>query len=127
MSALDRLEKVADIPIFNKLAVKFLDMATALHFHESVLDDLRKENNSVEGSKAMFKAWLSGDKSLQPPTWQVLLKVLETIEMAELAKEIQQFFNRRAVVSPSQSMVCHVPMSTSCKCIEFQFPLCVDV
>ena len=72
MSALDRLEKVAGISIFNK---KLLDMASALCFDESTLHCLRRENNPVEGVKFMFKAWLSG-KSFLPPTWQVLLDKL---------------------------------------------------
>ena len=73
MSALDRLEEAASIIIFDKLAEKFLNIASALQFHESILDSLRVENNPVEGSKAALKAWLSG-KSPLSPTWQALLE-----------------------------------------------------
>ena len=104
MSSLDRLEKVAGIFIFNKLAPRFLNMASALHFDESILDSLRKENDPVEGSKAMVKFWLSG-KSFLPPTWQVLLENLQSFGMGELAQEIEHFFNRTSVTSPSASQV----------------------
>ena len=104
MSALDRLEKVAGIIIFNKLAPKFLVMASALHFHESTVDSLRKENNPVEGSKALFKAWLSENTSL-PPTWQSLMETFHAIQMEKLAQKIRHFFNRTVVPSSSGSLV----------------------
>ena len=88
MSALDRLEKVAGIPVFNKLAPKFLKMASALHFHELCLDSLRTENNPVEGSKMMVKAWLSGESYL-PPTWRKLLEMFHSIEIGEIAQKIE--------------------------------------
>ena len=110
MSALDHLE-VAGISIFNKLAPKFLSLASALHFPVSISDNLTRENNPVEGSRAMMKAWLSG-KSPLLPTWQVLLEQLQFIDMGELAQEIEQFFNTEPVISPSASLVpvCHVCM-----------------
>ena len=106
MSALDHLE-VAGISIFNKLAPNFLSLASALHFPVSISDNLKRENNPVEGSRAMMKAWLSG-KSPLPPTWQVLLEKLQLIDMGELAQEIEQFFN----TEPAASLVpvCHIPM-----------------
>ena len=110
MSALDHLE-VAGISIFNKLAPNFLSLASALHFPVFISDSLTRENNPVEGSKAMMKVWLSG-KSPLPPTWQVLLEKLQLIDMGELAQEIEQFFNTEPVISPSASLVpvCHVCM-----------------
>ena len=99
MSALDRLEKVARIPIFNKLAPKYLDMASALCFHETVLDDLRNTNNPVEGSKAVMRTWLLGKSSL-PSTWQVLLEKLQAIGMGKLAQGIEQYFTIKPVFSP---------------------------
>lgn len=105
MSALDRLEKVANIPIFNKLAPKFLKMASGLHFHESCLDSLRTENNPVEGSKMMMKAWLSGESSL-PPTWQKLLEMFQSIGIGEIAQKIEEFFNIPPAISQSASLVC---------------------
>ena len=110
MSALDRLEKVADISIFNKLAPSFLEVSSALHFNESTLDSLTKENNPVEGSKAMFKAWLSG-KSPLPPTWKVLLEKLQATHMGELAQEIEKFFSEVSATSLSLSLVSHACMS----------------
>ena len=107
MSALDRLEKIAGISIFNKLAPKFLNMASALHFHESTLDNLRKGNSSVEGAKSMFRAWLSSKHS-PPPTWKVLLEMLQAIEMGELAQEIEKFFSR------TPFLVSHVPVYQVC-------------
>ena len=97
MSALDRLE-VAGISIFNTLAPKFLSMALGLHFPVSIFDNLRKENNPVEGSRAMMKAWLFG-KSPLPPTWQVLLEKLQLIDMGELVQEMEHFFNRKPAAS----------------------------
>ena len=97
MSAFDRLE-VAGISIFNMLAPKFLSMALGLHFPVSIFDNLRKENNPVEGSRAMMKAWLSG-KSPLPPTWQVLLEKLQLIDMGELVQEMEHFFNRKPAAS----------------------------
>ena len=110
MSALNRLE-VAGISIFNKLAPRFLSLASTLHFPVSISDNLTRENNPVEGSRAMMKAWLSG-KSPLLPTWQVLLEQLQFIDMGELAQEIEQFFNTEPVISPSASLVpvCHVCM-----------------
>ena len=105
MSALDRLEKVASISIFNKLAPSFLELASALDFDESTVDSLRQENNPVEGSKAMFKAWFSGKSSL-PPTWKVLLEKLQATHMEELAQEIDRVFCDVSVTS-SLSLVSH--------------------
>ena len=103
------MEKVADISIFNKLVPKFLEMASALHLDESTLDSLKRENNRVEASKAMLKAWLSGRSSL-PSTWQMLLKIFDAIDMRELVQEIEHFFNRASVTSPSLSLVSYVPV-----------------
>ena len=109
MSTLDRLEKTAGISVFNKLVPKFLSMASALCFDESTLDSLREENNPVEGVKEMVKAWLSGKNFLPPmSTWQVLLEKLQAVGMGELAQEIEHFFNRMSVTSPSASLVSHV-------------------
>ena len=108
MSALDRLEKVAGISIFDKLAPKFLEMASTLDFDESTLNSLRIENNPVEGSKDMMKAWLSGKSSL-PSTWQVLLEKLQAVER-ELAQEIKHFFKRTPVTSLS------LPLVSLCMC-----------
>ena len=104
MSALDRLEEVAGIPIFNKLAPKFPIMVLVLDFHESLSDSLRMENNPVEGLKAMFKAWLL-EKSSLPPTWQVLLTIFRNIQMGDLAEEIWHFFKRTPAILPSPSVV----------------------
>ena len=104
MSALDYLEKVALIHIFNKLAQHFLEMAPTLHFDESILEHLRTENNPVEGSRFMMKAWLSS-KSPPPPTWQVLLEKLRIFGMEELAQEVEDFFDRMSVTSLSASLV----------------------
>ena len=68
MSALDRLEKVAGITLFEKLALNF--MTSELDFPEPTVESLRKENNPVERSKAMMEAWLSG-ASFLTTTWQV--------------------------------------------------------
>ena len=109
MSALDCLEAVAGISIYNQLAPKYLTMAAALHLDHSTLNDLRAENNPVEGTKTMFEAWLSGDCSVAP-TWKMLLDKLDNIQMGELAQEITQFFNRTSVTTPSASQVTSVPM-----------------
>ena len=98
-------KKVAGISIFNKLAPNFLEMASTLHFNKSTVDSFRKENNPVEGSKAMFKAWFSGKSSL-PPTWKVLLEKLQATHMEELAHEINKFFYDVSVTS-SLSLVSH--------------------
>ena len=103
MSALDRLEKVAGIIIFKKLAPKFLEIASALHFHESTVDSLTVERNPVEGLKAMFEAWLSGYSPL-PPTWESLMEIFHTVQMEQLAQNIQHF-NRTVVPSSSASQV----------------------
>ena len=106
ISALDRLEKEASIPIFNKLVSKSLEMATALNFDESIFDTLRRENNPVERTKDMIKAWVSGESYL-PSTWQVLLETLQAIDMNEEAQEIEHFFNRTTATLPSASLVSH--------------------
>ena len=116
MSALDRLEKGASISIFTKLVAKLLEMATALHFDESILDTLSQENNPVERTKDMMKAWLSGETSL-PPTWQVLLETLQAIDMKEVSQEIEHFFNRTSVTSPSASLVSHACASIRHCCL----------
>ena len=93
MSALDRLEKVAGITIFEKLAPNFITMTSKLDFPEHTVESLGKENNPVEGSKAMMEAWLSGASSL-PTTWQVLLERFQAVEMRPLVDEIDQFFSK---------------------------------
>ena len=101
MSAFDRLEAMAGISIYTQFAPIYLTMAAALHLNRSTLTSLGAENNPVEGSKAMFKAWLSG-KSSMPPTWKMLLEKLDNIQMGELAQEITSFFDK---TSPSASLV----------------------
>ena len=106
MSALGRLE-VVGIPIFNKLVPKCLSIALALHLPASITDNLRKENNPVEKSKAMMKAWVSGKSSL-PSTWQALLELLQTADLGELTQEIEQFFNQKSpafMVIPNYRLV----------------------
>ena len=78
VSALDRLEAMACISIYTQLAPKYLALASTLHLNRSTLTSLRAENNPVEGSKAMFKAWLS---------------------------EITSFFDKTLVTSPSAFLV----------------------
>ena len=104
MSALDCLEAMAGISIYNQLAPKYLTMAADLHLDHSTLNDLTAENNPVEGTKTMFKAWLSGESSVAP-TWKMLLEKLDSIQMGELAQEITRFFNKTPVTSPSASLV----------------------
>ena len=101
MSALDCLEVVAGISIYNQLAPKYLTMAATLHLDHSTLNNLRAENNPA---KTMFEAWLSGECSVAP-TWKMLLEKLDNIQMGELAQEIMQFFNRTSVATPSASQV----------------------
>ena len=62
-----------------------------------------------EGSKTMMEAWLLGESPLSP-TWQVLLKTLRAVDKEELAQEIEFFFNRISVTSPSLSLVSYMPV-----------------
>ena len=121
MSALDRLEKVAGISIFNKLAPKFLEMASTLDIDEHTLGNLKIENNPVERSKGMMKAWLSGKSSL-PSTWQVLLEKLQAVDR-ELTQEIKHFLKGTPVTSLSLPLVslcmCWVHIG-ACTMFEFQ-------
>ena len=112
MSALDRLEAVAGISIYNQLAPKYLTMAAALHLDHSTLNNLRAEKNPA---KTMFKAWLSGKCSM-PPTWKMLLKKLDNIQMGELGQEITSFFDKTLVTSPSASLVSILCTLTSYNC-----------
>jgi len=104
MSAIDRLEAMAGISVYTQLAPKYLTMATTLHLNHSTFNYLKSENNPVERSKSLFKAWLSG-KSSVAPTWKRLLEKLDNIQMGELAQEITQYFNKTLVTSPSASQV----------------------
>ena len=70
----------------------------------STLNYLRTENNPVEGSKAMFEAWISGKSSLLP-TWKMLLEKLHTIGLGELAQRVEHFFNITPVASTLTSSV----------------------
>ena len=112
MSAIERLKAVAGISIYNQLAPKFLRMAAALHLDPSTVTDLRAENNPIERPKAMFKAWLAGMSAL-PPTWKMLLEKLCAIQMGELAKKIEHFFNKASVTTPSPSLVSCVALHAS--------------
>lgn len=103
-SALDCLEAMAGISICDQLAPLFCTMAAALHLDHSTLNHLRTENNPVEGSKAMFEAWISGKSSL-PPTWKMLLEKLHTIHLGELAQRVEHFFNITPLTSPLTSLV----------------------
>lgn len=104
MSALDRLEAMAGISVYTQLAPKYLTMAATLHLNHSTFNYLKSENNPVERSKSLFKAWLSG-KSSVAPTWKRLLEKLDNIQMGELAQEITHYFNKTLVTSPSASLV----------------------
>ena len=104
MSAIERLKAVAGISIYNQLAPMFLRMAAVLHLDLCTINNLKTENNPVEGSKSMFKAWFAG-KSAFPPTWDMLLEKLHACRMGELAKKIEHFFSRTSVTTPSPSLV----------------------
>jgi len=104
MSALERLKEIAGISICKQLAPKLLRMAEALHLDFSTVSELKTENNPIEGSKAMFEAWLAG-KGASLPTWKTLLEKLRTIQMEELAQKIEDFFSRTPINSPSASLV----------------------
>ena len=109
MSSLDRLEKVAGVAIFSELDEELPEMASVLDLCESTRDTLSKENGMEEGSKTMMEAWLSGESPLSP-TWQVLLKTLQAVNKEELAQEIEFFFNRISVTSPSLPLVSYMPV-----------------
>ena len=115
MSAFECLEAIAGISIYNQLAPKYLTMAAALHLDHSTLNGLRAENNPVEGTKTMFKAWLSGESSM-PPTWKILLKKLDNMQMGELGQEITSFFDKTLVTSSSASLVSMLCTLTSYNC-----------
>ena len=117
MSALDRLEKVAGITIFEKLALNFITMTSELDFPEPTVESLRKENNPGEGSKAMMEAWLSG-ASFLPTTWQVLLERFQAVEMRPLVDEINQFFSKS-----SASLVSYSDFMYTYKLQLHQYPL----
>lgn len=114
MSALDRLEKVAGITIFEKLALNFITMTSELDFPEPTVESLRKENNPGEGSKAMMEAWLSG-ASFLPTTWQVLLERFQAVEMRPLVDEINQFFSKS-----SASLVSYSDFMYTSRCYKLQ-------
>ena len=118
MSVFDRLEAVAGISIYSQLAPKYLTMAAALKFDHSTFSNLRMENNPVEGSKVVFKAWLSG-KSALPPTWKMLLEKLHAIQMGRLAQEIEHFFNTTPVTSQMNRTTVNTPSASlvSCMCM----------
>ena len=116
MSAFDRFEAIAGISIYNQLAPKYLTMATALKFDCSTFNNLIMENNPVEGSKVVFKAWLSG-KSALPPTWKMLLKKLHAIQMAGLAQEIEHFFNTTPVTSLVDRTPVNIQSSSLVSCV----------
>lgn len=116
MSAFDRFEAIAGISIYNQLAPKYLTMATALKFDCSTFNNLITENNPVEGSKVVFKAWLSG-KSALPPTWKMLLKKLHAIQMAGLAQEIEHFFNTTPVTSLVDRTPVNIQSSSLVSCV----------
>ena len=103
MSALNRLDKVAGISIFNYLAPKFLTVAAALSLDKPTLENLSKMgNNPCEGSRALLKEWISG-KSPLPPTWNVLLSVVR-LQQEDLAQKIEDFFNRTPVTGEVSSV-----------------------
>ena len=104
VSALERLNTLAGISLWNQLGSSFLRMAAALHLDPCTINDLKTENNPVERSKAMFKAWLAG-KSALPPTWNMLLEKLHVIQMGELAKKIEHFFSMTHLALPLASLV----------------------
>ena len=104
ISALDCLEAMAGISIYNQLAPVFCTMAAALHLDHSTLNHLRTENNPAEGCKAMFEAWISG-KSFLPPTWKMLLEKLYTIHLGELAQRVEHLLNITPLTSPLTSLV----------------------
>ena len=119
MSALDRLEKVAGISIFDKLGPKFLEMASTLDIDERILSNLRIENNPVERSKDVMKVWVSGESSL-PSTWQVLLEKLQAVER-ELAEEMKHFFKGTPVTSLPLPLVslCMCWIHIGAQCLSF--------
>lgn len=126
MSVFDRLEAIAGIFIYNQLAPKYLTMAEDLKFDRSTFNNLEMENNPVEGSKVVFKAWLSG-KSALPPTWKVLLEKLQTIQMGGLAQEIECFFNTTPVTSLVDRTPVNIPSAPLVSCVSVCTSESVDI
>ena len=115
ISALDRLEAMTGISIYNQLAPRYFTMVVKLlHLDHSIHNKLKRKNNPLDGSKAIFKAWFSGESTL-PPTWKILLQILQALQMRELAQKIQYFFDRTLDSSSSAAQVKHL-LCTSALC-----------
>jgi len=99
ISALDRLEAVGNISLFNQLDPKLSVMSSALNLDKS----------DWVNSRLMFEEWLSSHKSSLPPTWDTLVAVLGNIN-APLAMEIVNFFKEMTpgkIPSLAASLVCN--------------------
>ena len=85
MSALTRLEALTGIDILKEL--------TSNHLHITLANkiQLKLHTNSLNSCTEIFEEWLAGQSTL-PPTWENLLQVLREINMKDLARQIEQFF-----------------------------------
>ena len=92
MSALACLKALTSIDILSELQSNCLDImvATSLQLNKERL--LRTYGHDPKDCyKAIFEEWLAGQSPLAP-TWENLLQVLRDIDMEDLAKRIEQFF-----------------------------------
>ena len=88
------MEELTGINILNELASKNLHITLA----NVIQLNLRSYEHSMHDSFAgVFEEWLAGQSPLAP-TWENLLRALRDIDMDDLAKRIEQFFQ-----SPTES------------------------
>jgi hypothetical protein len=85
-----------DIRIINQVAGKWDDIAIAMDFDPvgHTQTEINRDCSTVqEKCTEMFKRWLGGQGSKQPPTWETLLEILRDCGFGQLATDIESSLN----------------------------------
>ena len=75
--------------MINRTASVWEKVATRLHFKgHDILTIRRNEHQTEDACRTMFIEWLEG-KGRTPITWETVIKVLEEVELAEVAEDLK--------------------------------------
>ena len=79
-----------EVRVIKKVASRWEDVATRLHFDLDVINRIKKDNHyiSIPSCREMFSLWLKG-KGRRPSDWETLIVALREAEFSEFARELQ--------------------------------------
>ena len=78
------------VKVISRVAAKWEEVATRLHFEGHDISRIKKDEHyqSFDACRSMFVEWLEG-KGRTPTTWETIIKVLEEVELANVASDLR--------------------------------------